>query len=428
MNAITRGRHAAIALITILSLFAAGCGQTPLLPTIDAQRHEASTTGQGESYEATMSELAYRIAVAQCQSELTKLIKDETMKKATGDNEALLAVISGKPLPANSKGGSTTFAAVLGSIGGKGLEQTAYVDRILEEYPTAHVACYDEDWDGKSPALVTYLPEGDDSSWTRLIAYDETGKEYVLDPEADTEKPLIVVGLNERVDEELEPLPGLVNDEMMKSINEQEPPSAGNPIDAPQDPRDDGVDAGSGGSGGNSGEYPKYRRYGDPLYVARMWLRDCNEPPRTKGRPEIRICFGDSALGNCTIHNSRYDFFKCKSVYVFPFTWKVKHDHGMKNINRQVATWTGIYGEVIQMCVYEQDHGGFKVELGSPITIFGGKTETGVKFSIKADMGDVYVAVDKDDYLGECVIRLQDPIAGPGGSKYDLGDAIVYLR
>ncbi len=58
-----------------------------------------------------------------------------------------------------------------------------------------------EKWNGEEPILVAYTPLTiDDTEWEEISAYDSEGNEYVLDAKTPPDFPVMVVGINERVD------------------------------------------------------------------------------------------------------------------------------------------------------------------------------------------------------------------------------------
>lgn len=55
-------------------------------------------------------------------------------------------------------------------------------------------------WDGSEPILVAYDPVTiDDDECKQIVAFDMEGKEYILDAKNDPDFPVIVAGINERV-------------------------------------------------------------------------------------------------------------------------------------------------------------------------------------------------------------------------------------
>jgi hypothetical protein len=59
-----------------------------------------------------------------------------------------------------------------------------------------------EKWDGEEPILVAYTPLTiDDIEVEEIYAYDSEGNEHVLDAKTPPDFPVIIVGLNERVED-----------------------------------------------------------------------------------------------------------------------------------------------------------------------------------------------------------------------------------
>ncbi|MCF7828432.1 MAG: DUF3103 domain-containing protein [Candidatus Marinimicrobia bacterium] len=59
-----------------------------------------------------------------------------------------------------------------------------------------------EQWNGETPIWVAYTPLTiDDTEWKDIIAFDAQGKRHVLDAKTPPDQPVLVVGINERTDE-----------------------------------------------------------------------------------------------------------------------------------------------------------------------------------------------------------------------------------
>lgn len=176
-----------------LSLLFTACGQPEnSVPVADAS---APTVTQAQT-NAALHVFAKQLAATLTNSDVRNLIAQQTALKFDGDTEALY-----QSLAAQSTG-SSTFAQALAS----GLT-TQSLTTLAAQVPRLHIAVRGGHWDAvKTIPLVAVAPEGGDE-YAPVTAYDAQGKMYQLDSRTTPDQPVIVVGVNERVDDQGQLLP-----------------------------------------------------------------------------------------------------------------------------------------------------------------------------------------------------------------------------
>jgi len=134
-----------------------------------------------------------------------------------------------------------------------------------------------EKWDSEKPILVAYTPLTiDDIEVEEIYAYDSEGNEYVLDAKMPPDFPVIVVGINERVDPVTKKLYFGKDGASLGKPNPDDPPDPPNP--------------------------PPGTTHIDVI-LDHVYLQDDGEP-WTKGSPEI-YCL----LANSGGINNRYNMY-----------------------------------------------------------------------------------------------------------------------
>jgi hypothetical protein len=125
-----------------------------------------------------------------------KLLKHEIGKKFDGDYDVLWEMVKDSDIPGRDK-----FRKVVGNRFGEG--SFLSIDEI-ENVPLLQISLpvNFEKWDGEEPILVAYTPLTiDDIEVEEIYAYDSEGNEHVLDAKTPPDFPVIIVGLNERVED-----------------------------------------------------------------------------------------------------------------------------------------------------------------------------------------------------------------------------------
>ena len=122
-------------------------------------------------------------------------LKDEIGKKFDGDYDMLWETARDKEFPNQGRLRGLVASAL------RDMNSIASMDEI-EEVPLLQVALPVgfEEWDGETPILVAYTPlTVNDVDVKEIYAYDSSGEEHVLDGQEPPDYPVMVVGINERV-------------------------------------------------------------------------------------------------------------------------------------------------------------------------------------------------------------------------------------
>jgi len=130
-----------------------------------------------------------------------KLLKHEIGKKFDGDFDALWETVRDENISGKGK-----FRKLISNRLSKGKGSFISIDDV-EEVPLLQISLpvNFEDWDGEKPILVACTPLTiDDIEVEEIYAYDSEGNEYVLDAKNPPDFPVMVVGINERVDQSTE--------------------------------------------------------------------------------------------------------------------------------------------------------------------------------------------------------------------------------
>jgi hypothetical protein len=180
--------------------------------------------------EIRLKYFAKAIAITLESPRIRSLLKEEIGKKFDGDYDVLWEMVKDSDIPGRGK-----FRKVVGNRFGKGSFLSI---GDIEGVPLLQISLpvNFEKWDGDEPILVAYTPLIiDDTEWEEIYAYDSEGNERVLDAKVEPDFPVIVVGINERVDDQGKLTKNTaVNAEYVKLmhcklIDDHEPWSSGSP-------------------------------------------------------------------------------------------------------------------------------------------------------------------------------------------------------
>lgn len=176
-----------LALTLSLSLIFTACGQpdnvTPAVNTSAPSVTQAQT-------DAALHTFAQQLASAVTDPGVRTLIAQQTALKFDGDTEALYSTLASQ---STSKG---TFAQALSS--GPAAQR---LSTLAAQMPKLNIAVRGGVWDAAHTVpLVAVAAEGGDE-YAPVIAYDAQGGVHQLDSRTAPDRPVIVVGLNERVDD-----------------------------------------------------------------------------------------------------------------------------------------------------------------------------------------------------------------------------------
>lgn len=175
-----------------LSLLLAACGRqtTPADPVAATPSAQAPTSAQAQT-NAALDSFARQLAVSLTEPGVRSLIAQQTALEFDGDTEALYTTLA----PQGT--GKVTFAQALSS----GLS-TQSLNALVAQIPKLNIAVRGGKWDPTHTIpWVAVAPEGGDE-FAPVVAYDAQGRAHQLDSRKVPEVPLVVVGVNERVDAE----------------------------------------------------------------------------------------------------------------------------------------------------------------------------------------------------------------------------------
>lgn len=176
-----------------LSLLLAACGQ------------QATTAGQGEAdpvaaapaptsaqiqTNAALDTFARQLAMTLKEPGVRSLIAQRTALAFDGDTEALYSTLA-----AQSTGNGTFAQALASGISAQSLSALA------AQMPKLNIAVHGGQWNHASVVpWVAVAPEGGDE-FAPVMAYDAQGGAHQLDSRKAPAMPVVVVGINERVDD-----------------------------------------------------------------------------------------------------------------------------------------------------------------------------------------------------------------------------------
>lgn len=174
-----------------LSLLLAACSQQPVPAdqAAAAPSFQAPTAAQAQT-NAALDTFARQLAVSLMDPGVRSLIAEQTALAFDGDTEALYTSL------ASQSTGTKTFAQALSSgLGAQSLQALAV------QVPKLNIAVRGGQWDhaGVTP-WVAVSPEGGDE-FAPVVAYDAQGQAHQLDSHKAPAMPVVVVGVNERVDD-----------------------------------------------------------------------------------------------------------------------------------------------------------------------------------------------------------------------------------
>ncbi|GGS10662.1 DUF3103 family protein [Deinococcus sedimenti] len=177
-----------------LSLLLAACDQpTTPAPTTSAPATPGAAAPTVMATQArtnaALHTVARQLAATLTDPALRTLIAEQAALKFDGDTEVLYRTLA--PLPA----GGRTFAQALSS----GVGAQALGD-LTAQIPNLQVAVRGAAWDpARTVPWVAVAAEGGDE-YAPVTAYDAQGRAHVLDGRVTPDVPVVVVGVNERVD------------------------------------------------------------------------------------------------------------------------------------------------------------------------------------------------------------------------------------
>lgn len=172
-----------------LSLLLAACGQSP--SDVAVSTPDAAITSAQAQTNTMLHTFARQLAASLTEPSVRTLIAQQTALKFDGDTDALYSTL------ATLATGKGTFAQTLSSgIGAQSLHT------LTASLPKLNIAVHGGAWDAaRTVPLVAVVPVGGDE-FAPVTAYDAQGGVHQLDSRHAPDQPVVVVGLNERVDDQ----------------------------------------------------------------------------------------------------------------------------------------------------------------------------------------------------------------------------------
>jgi hypothetical protein len=273
---------------------------------------------------AAIEELAITTAKALSNTEFRNHIKNEAMKQFDGDYDILYSRLNNEAL----KNGAVNGNFYLDNLS---LVQSAfktnpkeYISNLIKQVPKFQIAvpvnCENWNADNYTP-LVAYIPVNfDEKTFTKIKAFDSKGNIHWLPLDKDPDFPVIVLGYNERTDDE------------------------GNLLDSNNSFKNYPIDDGGGGGGGG-GSSATSRTNGHAEYINKFKFTDLsNYEPWCLGKPEIRL-----------------HVYSSTKIQLRSLFWHLRRnvvDGHWKTVNREIFDWYwNDYGNFLLMEWIEEDGG-----------------------------------------------------------------------
>ncbi|GMA15429.1 DUF3103 family protein (plasmid) [Deinococcus metallilatus] len=188
------------------ALLASACMQAnPPSATTPTPEQSASSDA---AVNAALHTFARQLARALPNPEVRAAIQQQANLRFDGDSEALYRTLAVQPA-----GGTTLEALIAGQgVGAQSTEARLQALRaVTSQVSGLQVAVRGGSWDTASEVpLVAVAPQGGDE-FAPVTAYDAAGQVHTLDARQVPSQPVVVVGVNERTDEQGNLIAGLVS-------------------------------------------------------------------------------------------------------------------------------------------------------------------------------------------------------------------------
>ncbi|MGM0642037.1 MAG: DUF3103 family protein [Thermotogota bacterium] len=360
-------------------------------------------------------------------------IKNEALKEFDGDFDILFSKFKNKKLD-NSSLKATSFRTYENYL--KRFyefnndiksedDYELFLNSLIEKYPLLQISIPEiyegstEKWETTNYIpLVAILPDNYNEETTKVIsAYDINGNVTYLNINKIPEKPVLVIGQNERLvaikkeDVNLKNNKKIIQDPCLQFYYETNNYEYYIPIDC-----------GGGGStgGGGSDDPPTYDRDNnnnkDQLYKARFTSKTAfrQVEPWPKGRPEFKVIITYIEKIGSNYETKTITKILSKSDWITRYVlWT---DLKTKHINLPIITWDKEkIGNSMKYTWIEQDNSNSTTELNiAASTDFGEDEDIPVNGSIKVTIGT------DDTEAGEAIVEYKDNTTGDG-TEYNTG-------
>jgi hypothetical protein len=318
---------------------------------------------------SAIEELAITTAKALSNTEFRNQIKNEAMKQFDGDYDILYSRLNSEAL----KNGAVNGNFYLENLS---LVQSAfktnpkeYISNLIKQVPKFQIAvpvnCENWNADNYTP-LVAYIPVNfDEKTFTKIKAFDSRGNLHWLPLDKDPDVPVIVLGYNERTDDE------------------------GNLLDSNNSFKNYPIDTDDGGGG--------FSYISNKLYLIKLKIKDLSDYEAwCLGKPEIYI----------DIHSDESQY-SLGQLYSHPKRSDV--ENRWKTYNHKFCSWPTDIDRLYAKC-YEKDNN-ITVTIGFTISA-GFKLGENVKFSLGPGFSIKTIFQGGDDDMGTYMILKSDAEKG----------------
>ncbi len=146
-----------------------------------------------QEYEVKMKYFAMAIAKLLTDPEIGAYLKEEIGKQFDNDYDALWEVIADNEFTNKGK-----FKNIIRKLYNSKIDMVDQFNAV--PLLQVSVPVHFDKWNISKTILVAYDPvTKEDTEVEELVAFDQNGKKYVLDAQIEPDRPVVVIGLNERV-------------------------------------------------------------------------------------------------------------------------------------------------------------------------------------------------------------------------------------
>ncbi len=352
-----------------------------------------------EEYDKNVRKIAKALSKSLKNKDLRKLIKEEALLKMDGDYDVMWKDLKNKKVSFEAE------EYILNEVIIENIDDETKtkkqkkdeLDDFEKKYKKLQIAvpifCEQWDVDNYTP-LVAYLPSDYSENWTEIEAFDSQGKSHLINTQTEPEFPVIVIGKNERSDENGNVLPDYLNLSLKYVAI--------------------GGDEGSGGGGGSvsSGCDRESNSSKDFLNQAKFNSIDAfrQVEPWPTGRPEMKVII--TFIERFGTNYSAKTITKILTKDDWVTRYVLWTDLKTKNIDIEILSWDhSIYGESMKYTWIEMDDGD-PVELST--TISSKYDDITLSQTVKTTISD------KDDEAGDGLVQYCDDTSSEG-TEYNTG-------
>ncbi len=332
-----------------------------LQPAVTASPPEYVPGSAGETYDPVLEDFARTLAASMADASMREFVKTEAAKSFDGDNDILVQQVVQQPVS------SGTFEKMLERADGyrtdaKARKNTFAVSNYVKQQPLLNIAVpvHNDEWktDSYEP-LVAITPNVNDEYKVKLIkAFDSKGQIHWLDGRKSPDQPVVVVGLNERVQMD-------VTGQMKVKANLVSVATTSRhiiPKNLPALHVNETPDDGNGGGGDGGGTTTCLFQDNTVLKIPRIEVNNI-EPFESwdRGLPEICLeAYGIRPSNNTERRFRRFIWLGQNNAYRQPGPWGGYGYSPYKSFDvNNLEIWdTSLYGNELAFKFWEEDSGG----------------------------------------------------------------------